>query len=314
MSDILCIGNAAVDLIARTVDHYPPPGGLRSFESLTLAAGGCAVNCAVALARMGLNADLIVKLGDDWLGRFLLDEARRVGVGCEGVRIEPGATTPFTFVAVHSDGERSFLHHPGTNATFAPQDIDRSLLLRARFVVMTGAMTLPQLQGQTAAKVLSEARDAGGVTVMETVYVDEADWWREALDPCLPHVDYFAPSLAEAAALTGESQPQPAANVLANRGARNVAIKLGDRGAYVRDTTGHCETVPAFPVENVVDTTGAGNCFVAGLVAALHRGWPLAKAARLGNAVASRCITKPGATAGVLTLDDALRMLSNKSR
>ena len=92
---------------------------------------------------------------------------------------------------------------------------------------------------------------------METVDVDEADWWREALDPCLPHVDYFAPSLAEAAALTGESQPQPAANVLANRGARNVAIKLGDRGAYVRDTTGHCETVPAFPVENVVDTTGA---------------------------------------------------------
>ncbi len=311
MADILCIGNPAVDLIARTIDEYPPRGGVRSFEALTLAAGGCAVNCAIALARLGLETDLIVKLGDDRLGRFLLDEIRAVGVGCDAVLVEPGATTPLSFVAVHSDAERSFLHHPGTNATFSPEDVDRSKLRDARFVVMTGAMTLPRMQGEPAAAVLAEARHAGAVTVMETVYTDQANDWREALDPCLPHVDYFAPSLAEAAALTGESQPEAMAQVLADRGAHSTVIKLGSRGAYVRDTAGHCEIVPAFTVKNVVDTTGAGNCFVAGLVAGLRSGYDLPRAVRLGNAVASYCITQPGATAGVPALEEALALMDS---
>ena len=309
MADILCIGNAAADLIARTVDDYPPRGGLRTFDSLTLAPGGCAINCAMALARMGLDADLIVKLGDDLFGRFLLDEARAAGVGCGAVRLEPRAASPLAFVVVHVDGERSFLHSPGTNATFGPEDIDRSLLHQAGFVVMTGAMTLPRLGGETAAEVLAEARNAGAITVMETVYVDQADNWREVLDPCLPHLDYFAPSLPEAVALTGEQDPDTIARVLASRGARHVAIKLAERGAFVRDASGHTETVPAFPVEQVVDTTGAGNCFVAGMVAGLHHGWSLPKAARLGNAVAAQCITAPGATTGVKPLSETLRLL-----
>ena len=313
MADILCIGNAAADVIARTVDDYPPRGGMRAFESLTLAAGGCAVNCAMALARLGLGADLIVKLGDDLFGRFLLDQARRVGVGCEAVRVEPGCTSPFTFVAVHAEGERSFLHYPGTNATIAPEDIDRSLLSRARFCVMTGAMTLPGMQGAGAAELLADARRAGAATVMETVYVDRADNWSEVLDPCLPHLDYFAPSLPEAAALTGRDNPEAIAGALADRGAHNVVVKLGQGGAFVRDTQGHSEIVPALPVDEVVDATGAGNCFLAGLVAGLHRGWPLPRAARLGNAVAAQCIVAPGATTGVRPLSEVLEALDRNT-
>ncbi|MHC4064826.1 MAG: carbohydrate kinase family protein [Planctomycetota bacterium] len=311
MADILCIGNAAADVIARTVHGYPPRGGLRTFESLNLSPGGCAVNCAMALARMGVGTDLIVKLGDDLFGRFLLDEARRVGVGCDAVRIEPGATSPFTFVVVHPDGERSFLHCPGTNATIAPQDLDRSLLRRAKFCVMTGAMTLPCLQGPTAAALLADARRAGAVTVLETVYVDRADNWPEVLDPCLPHADYFAPSLPEAAALTGRREPEAIARLLVDRGAHNVVIKLAEGGAFARDASGHSETVAALPVDEVVDATGGGNCFVAGLVAGLQMGWHLPQAARLGNAIAAQCIVAAGATTGVRPLSETLRMLDD---
>ena len=309
MADILCIGNAAADVIARTIDGYPPAGGMRTFPSLTLAAGGCAVNVAMALGRMGLGADLVVKLADDVFGRFLFDEARAAGVGCDAVRIVADGTSPFTFVAVHSGGERSFFHHPGTNATICPQDVDRRLLRQAKFCVLTGGMTLPHLQGEEAAGLLAEARQAGAVTIMETVYVDQADWWREALDPCLPHLDYFAPSLPEARALTGADDPETIAQTLVDRGANNVVIKLAERGAYVRDTSGRAEIVPALTVDDVVDATGAGNCFVAGLVAGLHQGWPLSQAARLGNAVAAQCITTPGATTGVRVFSETLNQV-----
>lgn len=309
MSRILCVGNAAADVIARTVDEYPPAGGMREFSSLTLSPGGCAVNVAMALARMGLEVDVIVRLADDLLGRFLFDRARDSGVGVNAIRVVSEGSSPFTFVAVGRDGERSFLHHPGTNRLISPADVDRPLLRKARFLVLTGGMTLPHLQGEQGAGLLAEARAMGVTTVMETVYVDQSDEWRQAIDPCLPHLDYFAPSLPEAAALAGSDDPAIAAQTLASRGACNVVIKLSERGAFVRDQAGHIETVPAMSVDDVVDATGAGNSFLAGLVAGLHRGWSLVQAARLGNAVAAQCVVAPGATEGVRPLGETLRLL-----
>ena len=114
MSEIVCVGICTVDAIGQTIDDYPPPGGLRLFDNLTIATGGNAVNCSIALAKMGIPCSLVIKVGEDILGRFVLDEAKRHNVDTSGViRDTSGTTTPFSFVSVRKDGAALVLPHDG---------------------------------------------------------------------------------------------------------------------------------------------------------------------------------------------------------
>ncbi len=301
MNEILNVGICTVDVIARTVDEFPPRGGLRLFDDLTLTTGGNAVNCSIALAKMGLSCDLIIKVGDDIFGKFVLSEAKKHGIGVEGVIRESGTSTPFTFVCVHSDGQRSFIHTMGTNATMCFNDVNLQMVRQARFCFFTGTMVMATIDGEQTGRLLREAQQAGVTTLLDTVYTDAASQvrWREVIHPCLPHLDYFIPSEPEAKAISGEDKPSDMARYFQDRGCRNAVIKLGREGAFCRDVLGgECHT-RAYLVEAVVDTTGAGDCWSAGFLAGLREGSSIADAAALGNAVAAHCIKAPGASTGV---------------
>lgn len=305
MSDIVNVGICTVDAIARTVDEMPPRGGLRLFDSLTLTTGGNAVNCSIALAKLGVACDLIVKVGADTLGDFILAEAKRYGVGTAGVVRDEHTHTPFTFVCSHTDGQRSFIHTIGTNGTFRAGDVDLTIIKRAKFCFVTGTMIMTAFDGQETADVLAAAREFGCVTLLDTVFVDTAsqEQWRAVIDPTLEHLDYFIPSLLEAKAITGMSDPSEMARDIQNHGCRNVIIKLDIDGAFVRTADGVEQRVPAYYVDRVVDTTGAGDCWSAGFLTGLRAGEAIADAARLGNAVAAHGIGSPGAATGIVTLD-----------
>ncbi len=305
MSDIVNVGICTVDAIARTLDDYPPRGGLRLFDSLTLTTGGNAVNCSVALAKLGVACDVIVKTGPDTLGDFILAELKQYGIGTAGVVRDEHTHTPFTFVVGHEDGQRSFIHTLGTNGTFEAADVDLSIVERAKFCFVTGTMVMPTLDGEQTAGVLAAARDAGGVTLLDTVYDDTAPQarWQASIHPTLPHLDYFIPSDLEARAITGKKDPFEIARALQDRGCRNVVVKHDAAGAYVRTADGVEERVPAYQVDNVVDTTGAGDCWSAGFLAGLRAGESVCDAALLGNAVAAHNIQAPGASAGIVSLD-----------
>ena len=85
MSDIVNIGICTVDAIARNVDEYPPRGGLRLFDSLTLTTGGNAMNCSVALAKLGVACDVVIKVGTDTLGDFVISQVKKYGIGAGGI-------------------------------------------------------------------------------------------------------------------------------------------------------------------------------------------------------------------------------------
>lgn len=307
MSDIACVGICTVDAIGRTLNEYPPPGGLRLFDDLTITTGGNAVNCSIALAKMGIACDLVIKVGDDMLGRFVLAEAQRHNVSTAGViRDTTGTSTPFTFVCVHDSGQRSFLHTMGTNATLRLDEIDMNIVTRAKFCFVTGTMVMKTFDGPQTAELLRRAQAAGVRTLLDTVYVDSARNWREMIEPCLPHLDYFIPSEPEATAITGLTDPACMADYLQARGCRNVVIKLGPAGALWRDPQGRQGRCAAFAVPKVVDTTGAGDCWSAGLLAGLVRGESLAEAVDLGNATAAFSIQAPGASTGIKPLEEIL--------
>jgi len=304
MSDIVNVGICTVDIIGRTIDEFPPPGGLRLFDQLTITTGGNATNCSIAMAKMGVPCDMIIKVGRDALGEFVRAEAVKHGIGIDGLVVSGDSHTPFTFVAVFSHGERSFLHTMGTNGTLCYDDIRLDVVRRAKFCFVTGTMVMKTFDGEQTARLLAEAKKAGVTTLLDTVYLDSAPQkqWHDAILPCLPHLDYFIPSQPEARAITGEDHPSSMAKYFQAKGCRNAVVKMDARGAFCRDAAGNETLVPAYRVDKVVDTTGAGDCWSAGFITGLHGGLSMPEAAALGNAVAAHCIQAPGASTGIVPL------------
>ncbi|MCC6425597.1 MAG: carbohydrate kinase family protein [Phycisphaerales bacterium] len=315
MARILVVGIAVVDAIAHPVDAFPAPGGLRFFDELTFTTGGCAINCGIALAKLGIPSDIVARVGQDPLGDFVISELARAGASTSGIVRDPQRPTSFSFVAVPRGGERSFLHTTGANAALRASEISPQQLASKQLVFVTGTMLMDALDGEPAAGLLKAARSAGALTVMDTVYVESApiELWRRAVLPALAHLDYFVPSAPEARAISGIDDASESARSFQRQGARNVVIKLGDRGVLCLDEHGRETIVPAFQIPRVVDATGAGDCWAAGFLAGLHEGRSFVESARLGNAVAAISVQAAGATTGVPTMDQVQNMLDGQA-
>jgi len=305
MSDIVNVGICCVDAIGQTIDDYPPPGGLRLFDRLTLTTGGNAVNCSIALAKMGIACDAVVKVGNDALGEFVVSELKKYGVGTAGVIHTSGIHTPFTFASIFTGGQRSFFHTMGANGTLEYRDINLDIIKGAKFCFVTGTMVMATFDGEQTAHLLKDAQRFGAKTLLDTVYLDSAprEQWHKNIHPSLPVLDYFIPSQPEAKAITGLSDPSDIAKAFQDRGCRNVVVKMDEKGAFCRDASGAEAFVPAYKVDKVVDTTGAGDSWCAGFICGLHEGLSMPDAALLGNATAAHCIQAPGASTGIVALD-----------
>ena len=284
MPDILIAGIAVVDAIARPVDQFPAPGGLRFFENLTISTGGCAINAAIALSKLGVPCEVAARVGSDMLGDFVSSELHRHKLSTRLLARDEDRTTSFSFAAVGASGERSFLHTTGANAALCLDDIPLDEVRSRKFLFVAGSMLMDAMDGAQTAELLREAQRARVATLLDTVFVESAppSEWQRRIAPALPHLDYFVPSMSEARAMSGRDDPGEAARSFQGAGARNVAIKLGARGVFLRDAAGQERTVPAFPVEHVVDSTGAGDCWTAGFLAGLATGLAATRAAASG--------------------------------
>jgi sugar/nucleoside kinase (ribokinase family) len=299
--DVVCVGIMVADVIARPIDGLPAAGSLGLVDEIALRTGGCAINTATALTRLGVRAAAVGKVGRDALGDFLVSELAERGVAHEGVLFDDATPTSATVALVSSDGERTFLHTPGANAHLRAEDLDHALVLSGRCLHIAGALVLDALDGEPCAALLAEARRRRMLTTVDTVW-DASGRWDRIL-PSLPHTDVFMPSLAEATAISGETDPAAAAAWLQRAGARHVVVKLGAEGCYVTGTG----RVPGVPV-TAVDSTGAGDAFAAGLLYGLLAGWPLERAARLANAAGALATTAVGASAGAADLSETLSL------
>lgn len=309
--DVLVVGIAVVDAIARPVDRFPSPGGLRFFDDLTFTTGGNAISCSIVLRRLGVAAEVVARVGTDPLGEFVVAELGKNGVSAARVVRDASRSTSFSFVSVSSSGERSFLHTTGANATLSAGDVPAAIFAGKRIVFVTGTMLMDALDGAPTAELLRRARGAGAKTMMDTVYVEgvERAEWRRRVFPALAELDYFVPSEPEAAAISGEAEPLRMASVFRNEGARNVVIKLGARGVLCADERGDEMLVPAMKIANVLDVTGAGDCWGAGFIAGLVKERSIVEAARLGNAVAGVSIQGAGATTALRDMNQVMELM-----
>jgi sugar/nucleoside kinase (ribokinase family) len=295
------------DVVGRPLRVLPDRGRLVLVDEMELHTGGCAVNTATALARLGLPVEVIGRIGIDPFGDYILGQLQERGVGVRGVSRDSEVNTSATMVMVDPDGERRFVHYLGANACLRLDNIDYDMVEEASILHIAGALVLPGIDGQPAAQLLERAHSAGVITFLDVVW-DDAGRWMELLGPCLPHVDFFVPNLAEAQAITGLDDPEDVALVLLDKGVGTVAVKMGVDGCLVKTGKDERLRVPAYEVETV-DATGAGDAFTAGFIAGVWLGWPLERTARFANAAGALSVTGLGASGGVRSLPEVLAFM-----
>lgn len=301
MSEVCCLGILVADVVGKPIESFPPKGTLAAVERMELHVGGCAANTSLALAKLGVATSILGKIGDDGFGQFLAGTLEKHGVDTRGLRRDTIEATSATMVAVDAAGERTFLHYPGANAVFEAGDVAWPEIEAAPILHVAGPFLMPRYMGADNADVLKQAKALGKITALDTVW-DPTGRWMSVLEPCLPDLDYLLPSWEEARLLTGRETPEEIAQVFLDGGVGTVGLKLGAAGAYLRNANGEELRIPPFQVESV-DALGAGDCWAAGFLCGLSRGWDLEKTARFANASGACAVQALGATTGIRSFE-----------
>jgi sugar/nucleoside kinase (ribokinase family) len=292
-SSVTVIGGVQVDVVIVPVGELPPAGQTLLVDEMSMRVGGAAANAALALAETAISVRLVGCVGDDHLGEWLIDELGELGLGGE-LHVVVGGATGLTVACEAPERDRTFLTYLGVNAGWEMSMIPANAVSSDSLLVCDYFMA-PALRGAPTRELLVAARERGARTFFDTAW-DPADWpaasRREVLD-LLPHVDVFLPNEAEAQAAIGEQgSPEAAARKLQALSGGWVVVKLGARGCFAAGPDGAELRVPA-PAVRIVDSTGAGDAFNAGLIAALAEGesWP--DALRSATSTASAIIARP---------------------
>jgi sugar/nucleoside kinase (ribokinase family) len=268
-------------------------------DEASLTIGGSGAITACGAARLGLDCALIAAVGDDVLGQAQLSGLAAAGVDTSAIVTRAELATGVSVILGDAD-DRAVLTAPGAIDSLAAADVDPALLARADHVHVSSYFLLSRLRPGLP-HLLRGARNAGATTSVDTNW-DPYGAWRDALEPILDAVDLLLPNLAEAQRLSGLQDPEAAATALADR-VPTVAVKLGAEGAIAVSGEGSVWARP--PAVEVVDTTGAGDSFNAGFIAARLGGASLAEAVELAVACGALSARGLGGTAAQPNLEQA---------
>lgn len=302
---VLCTGIIVTDHVCAPVDHMPSAGELVLTDKIELTLGGCAANVSTALAKLGIQANLVGRIGDDIAGDVIRQLLEKSGVSTAGLIRTSGIETSQTLIVNVLGQDRRFIHTYGSNSLFSAADIPIEPL--SDIIYIGGYLLMKKCTPDELAPVLAKARQGGALVVLDVVTPGKADY-QPWLKPVLPYVDYFLPNDHEGELITGLASPQAQASVFRDMGARNVLITRGDKGTLWSGEGVQIET----GIFNVpfVDGSGSGDAFAAGLILGLLEGRPAMEVLQIASATGASCVRALGTTQGVFTrleLADFLR-------
>jgi sugar/nucleoside kinase (ribokinase family) len=306
--DLLVIGDCNPDVLVLGEDVSPAFGQQEKLvDAISLVIGGSAAITAVAAARLGLRVGLAAAVGADAAGEFMLAQLGAAGVDTTPVVVRAGLATGMT-VALSRGTDRAILTALGAMPTLTAGEVPAGLLARARHVHVSSYFLLEKSLGPGLRQLLAAARSLEITTSLDTNWDPAGRWGGEQLRGVLAATDLLLPNEAEARHIAGTASTGEAIAALAAAGPR-VVVKLGADGAMCRDGALRYRISPPTGADGqVVDTTGAGDCFNAGLIAGLLRGLDLPSAARLGCAVGTASTRAAGGTDGAPDLPTALAL------
>ncbi len=328
------------------------PGRLVIVGAVDCCTGGSVSNTGLALTKLGIRTQLMGKVGDDLFGRAIQDYVRTYGANlADAMVVDPGARTSYTIVLSPPGVDRIFLHHPGANGTFGADDVRFDLIADSRlfhFGYPPLMKRMYEADGSQLVQIFRRAKETGVTTSLDMALPDpsspagRADWG-SILRLVLPYVDLFLPSIEEILfmlrpstyqALCAEAsglyilpliQPELLSDLgqeLIEMGARIVALKLGDRGLYLRTAGSHYLRAlgrarpsdleawadkelwaPCFHAK-VVGTTGSGDTTIAGLLSALLHDFSAEEAITAAVAVGACNVEAADALSGIRSWEE----------
>jgi len=344
--EVIVAGHMCLDIIPemRQSGFRFVPGTLEEVGPATVTLGGCVSNTGLALKKLGAEVHLVAKIGTDPLGDLLQLELRKFGEIGSALTRSPGESTSYSVLISPQGADRMVLHYRGTNDSFSTDDVISALSQPAQIFHFGYPPLMRKMfenEGRELEQIFRQAKREGLLTSLDMAYPDpdspagHADWSRITAR-VLPYVDIFCPSYEELACML---RPEMSSSLLAHgsealanvdtntlgelseiacrMGAAVVAIKLGNRGLYVR--TNHSERLRSagpdihfegwanrelwtsvFKVK-VVGTTGAGDATVAGFLYGILRGLPVEQVCRVACAVGACNVEAADATSGIVS-------------
>jgi sugar/nucleoside kinase (ribokinase family) len=307
VTGVLCCGNICLDMPVWPVDRIAW-GTTTWVDTIGESLGGNGANTSYTLARLGVPVSLTGVVGSDPAGAKILAQLDEAGIDISRIRQSELPTTSSVCV-VHPSGDRLFLHKVGASTALASEDIEFDSGQDISHFHLANPFALPNLRGGTG-DLMQRAKSAGLTTSLDAGW-DASGRWIEDVGPGLPYTDLLFVNEREAAMLSGFDEANAAARELQRRGAGAVIVKIGGDGCLVFADDLRV-AVPGFPVD-VVDTTGAGDCFAGGFLAALQRDPDYQAAARFANAVGALNVQQLGAAQGVLSFDETQTWMESRS-
>lgn len=296
--DVLCVGQATLDLVM-TVDHHPGPDEKCFASALMACGGGPAANAAVTAVRLGGASAFVGYLGEDLHGDQHFREFAKEGVDTQWI-VRRSQPTPLSVILVKPNGDRTVVNHKGQAPWLVPKDLDL-ISCHSKAMLFDGHQPVISLDLAKTAnrRKIPTILDAGSV--------------HEGTLKLLPITDYLVASAKFARDFSGEPNMGAALKILSNY-SPFVVITLGEKGLLWKNGTAGGE-LPAFTVE-VIDTTGAGDTFHGAFALAIAKGREFIDALRYASAAAAICCTRLGARPGIPTrkeLEDFLSATGQQS-
>jgi ribokinase len=303
---VCVVGSFVLDLVFK-VTRWPGPGETMLARDFGMFLGGKGFNQAVAARRLGADVTMVGRVGRDVFGEMFLAKLREEGINASRVACDPEAGTAIASPVIDESGQNSIIAAPRANMRVTPDDV-----LAAEEQIAAADMLMLQFEIPMAAsrRAAESAREHGTLVLLDPAPVrhgtgESSDQNPESrIQNCLPAhstarpldhfwIDYLVPNEIEAHMLTGRMTPEEAAAVLLPETKRGVVISLGEQGAMAVDRAALAR-FPAHKVD-VVDTTGAGDAFRAGLAVRIAEGAGLDDAVRFANACGALACTIMGA-------------------
>lgn len=306
--DLSAVGFLVLDVACAHADEMPPKGGALFVDQATMTVAGTAGATGYDCAMLGLDVQIAAEVGKDPMGNWLVSEMQAKGMNTDLVGRHDQAQTATSLLPINTDGARCAFFVPGTSNTFTLDTAMTEKAVDADFVHLGGTGLLASFDGDPSLKLLKRAKELDRATVFDLILANESAV--PLVTPLLPHIDYFIPSIEEAVAMAGVREPADVARWFKARGVKNAILTLEGDGVYVDPADGEPFHLPAHDIE-VVDTTGCGDSFTAGIITGLARGWSIREAARFANTVAAHVAMGLGSQGALKNFDETVTAMNS---
>ena len=291
--DVLVIGAAILDVLARPTSESVFESGSYACEDIKISFGGDALNDAILLSKMGKSVELISVIGNDREGHMIADKCKEHSIELRNP-LRDDIQTGVNIVLVKEDGSRHFLTN--ANGSLRKLCLDDVIFLfdEAKVLLFASIFVFPLFQDSELSRMFAHVKSKGMTIVCDMTKCKNNETISD-LKCTLPYIDYLIPNDEEICLFTRSDSVEEACVKLLDAGVKNLIVKCGKRGCYVANAS-ECYWVGVPEKVHCIDSTGAGDSFVSGFIKKLLEGESLKECAFYGNVCGGKCVQVLGAT------------------